>query len=77
MSAMLPILLQEYENRMTPTSRYLFFDFSTAAAIYRRYPHLATNSRRKKARPLRETGPFLAVEKLDQPRVRERIMKLS
>jgi hypothetical protein len=25
----------------------------------------------------RETGPFLAVGKLDQPRVRERIMKLS
>ena len=24
-----------------------------------------------------EAGPFLAVEKLDQPRVRERIMKLS
>jgi len=33
--------------------------------------------KRKKARSLNETGPFLAVNELDQPRVRERIMKLS
>ena len=32
---------------------------------------------RKKARPLKETGPFLGLDYLDQPRVRERIMKLS
>jgi hypothetical protein len=39
--------------------------------------HPEPGPKRKKARPLNEAGPFLARQKVDQPRVRERIMKLS